>query len=641
MPRTHRGSRRSATTSRTGSAAPKAIAALVVFAGLAGGGYWVWGGTSTQGAAEARRAATADSAVATTMDFDIETLANGELAAKNQVEIRSQLDTMSTVVEIVAEGTRVKKGDQLVKLNGDQLQQQIDTQKPLVESAKSDVVSAENEVKNQEDENASALRKAELKVTLAKLALEQWEKGEVEKTRTQNDQAIRRAERDLDRLKDKVKQSDELFAKGFLSSDEKELDHIALEEAETKVTTAKLDHETFEQYQYPRDRQQKESDVTEAQAELERTKRSNEIQLTSKKALCEAKQANLKLLSDRLAKLESQLAMCVVLAPTEGLVVYGSSLNSDFMWDSRGAMRIGREVAPNDLMIVLPDTSEMVSTVRVHESLAGRIKPGLPASMKIEAVGNAVFSGKVESIGVLAESNGWRDPNRREYTVKLVMDPGQDGEKLKPSMRCEATIQLGKVQQALAVPLQAVFNDGPVRYVYIPKGGKYVKQPVNIGQRSDAYAEITAGLEAGKRVLVRQPTPAEVLDTPWDPEQLKVCGLKLNDKGEPVPLNPGGGRGRPGGRGPATEVAGGPPGAPAQPAQAAGAPEPGDTVAAAPAEAPVGPDVPKDEASKTADAAASDSDKSDSAKTETAAAPAEAAKPADKSTTAPASGGGQ
>lgn len=621
---TIRGSRPN--QARTGAAARNAVIALVVLAGAAAGGYGLWPGSEGSAKESAHRPATADIAVASKMDFEISTLATGELAAKKQVEVRSQLDAMSTIVEIVPEGTRVKQGEQLVKLNGDQLQQQIDNQKPLVESAKSDVVSAENEVRNQEDENASSIRKAMLKVSLAKLALEQWEKGEVEKTRTTNDQAIRRAQRDLERLQDKVKQSLELFDKGFLSSDEKELDLIALDEANTKLTTAKLDQDTFEKYQYPRDFEQKNSDVTEAEAELERVKRSNEIQLTSKKAIHEAKQANLKLLSDRLAKLESQLAMCVVLAPTDGLVVYGSSLNGDFMWDSRGAMRIGRDVAPNDLMIVLPDTSEMVSTVRVHESLAGRIRPGLPATMKIEAVGNAVFTGKVESIGVLAESSGWRDPNRREYSVKLVMDPGQDGEKLKPSMRCEAQIQLGKVEKALAIPLQAVFNDGPVRFVYVPRSGKFAKQPVNIGQRSDTYAEITAGLNEGQRVLVRQPAPSEILDGPWDPEQLKLCGLKLNDKGEPVPINPGG-RGRPGGgRGPESAVAavpGAPGTAPAGEATPAAeeAPKPAEgTETAAPADTTASTDSAADQT--------------------TAAAPASEQKPAETTTSTTSVGGG-
>jgi HlyD family secretion protein len=617
---------------RPGAAAAKTVVALVVLAGTAGGGFWLWTSSASAATDEGRRQATADTAVAVMTGFDITTLASGELAAKNQVEIRSQLDTMSTIVEIAAEGTRVKKGDQLVKLNGDQLQQQIDSQKPELVGAEADLVSAENEVKNQEDENLSSIRKAELKVELAKLALEQWEKGEVEKSRTENEQAIRRARRDLKRLKDKVEQSELLFARDFLSKDELELDRIAYDEAETKLATSLLDEKTFNDYQMPRDRKQKLSDVTEAEAELERTKRSNEIQLVSKKAMYEASKAKLKLVKDQLAKFESQLSMCILTAPGDGLVVYGSSLNGDFFWDSRGPMRIGREVAPNDLLIVLPDTSEMVSTVRVHESLAGRIKPGLTATMKIEAVGNAVFTGKVESIGVLAESNGWRDPNRREYTVKLVMDPGQDGEKLKPSMRCEAEIQLGKVEKALAVPLQAVFNDGPVRFVYTPKGGKFVKVPVNIGQRSDTFAEITAGLEAGKRVLVRNPAPAEVLDTPWNEEELKLCGLKLNDKGEPVPINPPSNKpGMPGGEAGAV-IVGAPEGAPAEgtvvEVATTGAIE---GAAPAPADSLVTVEVPAPDATVTEVPVTDDTETESDAATE--------AEPAKDATTTPAADG--
>ncbi|MEM7623776.1 MAG: hypothetical protein AAF235_11315, partial [Planctomycetota bacterium] len=55
-----------------------------------------------------------------TRSFPIYTVANGELSARNQVEIRSTVQRSTTIVEIVAEGTQVKKGDVLVRLNSDE-----------------------------------------------------------------------------------------------------------------------------------------------------------------------------------------------------------------------------------------------------------------------------------------------------------------------------------------------------------------------------------------------------------------------------------------------------------------------------------------------------------------------------------------
>jgi hypothetical protein len=196
---------------------------------------------------------------------------------------------------------------------------------------------------------------------------------------------------------------------------------------------------------------------------------------------------------------------------------------------------IGRRVRPQETMIVLPDTSEMMAAVRVHESLAGRLRPGQPATVKIDAIGTRIFAGRVDSISVMAESQDrWRDPNRREYTVKIALDRVATDSNLKPAMRCEATISLGYVEDALAVPLQAVFSNDAVRFVYVPRGSKYVRVPVKIGRRSDTFAEIAAGVEENQRVLAREPDTGEVIQTPWDPAQLKLVGLEIGPDGKPV-----------------------------------------------------------------------------------------------------------
>jgi hypothetical protein len=115
------------------------------------------------------------------------------------------------------------------------------------------------------------------------------------------------------------------------------------------------------------------------------------------------------------------------------------------------------------------------------------------------------------------------------------------GENLKPSMRCEAEIILGNVADALVVPVQAVFNEGPVRYVHVQQTGqgssnRYTRRPIVLGQRSDRFAEIRAGLKEGDRVLVRRPEAGEVLPGGWQESDLAVAGLKFSDDGQVVPV---------------------------------------------------------------------------------------------------------
>jgi multidrug efflux pump subunit AcrA (membrane-fusion protein) len=66
-----------------------------------------------------------DLARATVMTFDITTTCTGDLQARKQIELRSELDTDTTIVELVAEGSKVEQGELVIKLNGDQIKSQV------------------------------------------------------------------------------------------------------------------------------------------------------------------------------------------------------------------------------------------------------------------------------------------------------------------------------------------------------------------------------------------------------------------------------------------------------------------------------------------------------------------------------------
>lgn len=508
-----------------------AVAAVTL---VVGGAVMLWGGP----VGPDRDAPSRDLARATRMSFDITTNATGELRARNQIELRSRLESRSSIVEIVPEGVQVRAGDVLVRLKSDEIESQIDEETLRVESAKADLIAAENAYEIQVSENESRLRQARLKVELAELALAQWREGDVEKTRLENALRVEEAERELVRLEEKYNRSVELESRGFLSRDELKQDELAFLKAKAALETARLTQEIYETYQYLKDERSKLSELEEAQAELERVERQNAIELASKEADRVNRRRQLAVREQRLAKLREQLEACTIRAPTSGLVVYATSLEGSWRFDAQGPLQIGRDVHPNELLIILPDTSEMIAEVRVHEALASRIRPGLDATVRIEAVGGAAFPGRVESIGVLAESGGWRDPNRREYTVRIALDADGAEAQLKPSMRCEAEIRLGRVEQALAVPVAAVFSDGPVRFVYALRDGRFARVPVAVGRRSDLYAEITAGLDEGATVLVREPEPGRVIDEPWNPDQLRLVGIEVDEDGNPVAPEP-------------------------------------------------------------------------------------------------------
>ncbi|MCC6950291.1 MAG: HlyD family efflux transporter periplasmic adaptor subunit [Phycisphaerales bacterium] len=479
-------------------------------------------------------ALTADRAIAKVTSFEVTTVANGELEAKDKIEVRNPLDQESTIVQIMAEGSWAKKGEVLVQLNADTIQQKVDEESLRFKSGDAQRIAAESAYQIQEIDNASKVRQAELKVELAELALRQWAEGDIKKKRQELDLMIDKSVLEVERIAKKYLRSQELLEEEFISKDECDRDEVAYIEAIAAYRTATVSRQVFEVYEYEKERKSKQSDVDEARAELERVKINNVIELANKDAQRSNQRSQVSIIENRLNKLKADHANTSILAPSDGLVVYASSMERS-MWGGRGEgpLQIGQQVYPNQLLMILPDTSMMVAAVKVSESLAGKIRAGQSVSVRVDAAAGAVFNGSVESIGVMAETGGWRDPNLREYTVRVALQT--DRKDLKPAMRCEGRIILDQVTDALTVPVQAVFSDGPVQFVYSPKGSKFARTPVRVGRRSDLLAEVKAGISEGDTVLVREPAPGEVLSEPWKNETLAAIGYAISPEGQVLP----------------------------------------------------------------------------------------------------------
>ena len=160
------------------------------------------------------------------------------------------------------------------------------------------------------------------------------------------------------------------------------------------------------------------------------------------------------------------------------------------------------------------DALAFVLSANLHRR---HLDEGQRATVVSDALPDAMLGGEVISVSVLAQTGGSRDPNRRDYIVKIILDDFDRSLGLKPSMRCRADINLNRVDDTLYIPIQSVFRQGPVAYVWVPDGRGYSQTEIAIGQASELYVEINEGLIEGQVVLMREPEAKEVtsrLDIP-------------------------------------------------------------------------------------------------------------------------------
>lgn len=436
--------------------------------------------------------------------FDVTIPASGEIAALNQIEVKNQLEIRAVITEIVDEGEIVKKSDVLFKVNDEELTNRVKDMQNSVDQAQNQYNTAVADHSIMLKERESKLAEADVAIELADLALKSWEEGDRVSRETELNLAIETAQKNYDRLVDRFEASKKLLAQEFISEDEYRRDEIELIEAGAKLEQAKLDMKVYMEYTIKQERKRLESDLKQARDERVRTKESYNARVASAESTMQSRLNQLESDKERLTDARRQLASCVVTAPSDGLVVYASSLDRGGWRDDDNPPQVGTELYRNQTVMVLPDTSEMVAEVKVNEALSGLIRPGQRASIRSDARPDLVLSGEVVSIGVLAESGGWRDPNRRDYTVRIRID-GSNSYGLKPSMRCKANIYVENVSDAVYVPVQSVFRTGPVAYVYQPDAGGYAQTKIDTGRASELYVEVVKGLEPGEQVLTREP----------------------------------------------------------------------------------------------------------------------------------------
>ncbi|MEX2213830.1 MAG: hypothetical protein WD768_06870 [Phycisphaeraceae bacterium] len=511
--------------------------------------------------------------------FDITVVASGELDAKNKVILKNEVEGKTTITEIVDEGTRVQKGDVLIRLADDAIKKQIEDSEELVQKGQADKIASEQDLLIEKSEAESLRRAEEVKLALAELELAKWNKGTVVAKRRDLDLAIVEAVDNLRITRRNAEESKKLFDAKFISEGEYDDDQLKLKKAIAAEEKAREDKQIYEDFIYKQEEKKFNSDVEEARATLDRVIRKNTSKIARATATYEAAVRTAQLREERLTKLKEQLAFCTIRAPGEGIVVYSTSTGSSRNRRSE-PIRKNVEVAFNEAIIILPDTSQMIAILKVNESRMPDIVAGQRVSINIDAMRGRTLDGTVFLKATMADEGSWWNPDVRQYEVRVDLppnigttgsttttqaDPERKGKRpggggrsergsesptagpvqLNPGMRCNGTIIIDKVENALAVPVHAVFSKGRDRFCYVRRGDGLVDmRPVRIGKSNETDVEIRDGLKAGEFVLLRDPKPGEVYVPPTK-EEKDSEPKEATRPGQPAPPEGKPGKSRP------------------------------------------------------------------------------------------------
>ncbi|HOE12454.1 MAG TPA: efflux RND transporter periplasmic adaptor subunit [bacterium] len=441
----------------------------------------------------------------------ISVVVSGTIQAREKVIIKNELEGASTILYLVPEGARVKKGDLLVELDASALVDQKVEQQIKVQNAEAAYINARENLAIVESQAKSDIDKAKLTYDFAVQDLKKYQEGEFPKLKNEALAMIKQREEELSLAKDKVKWSEILFNEKYLSQTELDNDKLAATRAQIQLELAKADSELLEKYTYKRQIAQLTSDVEQAKMALDRTERQANANIVQASADLQAKLSEFDQQKSKLAKIEDQIAKAKIYAPMDGLVVYATSVQMNFRGNNE-PLQEGQQVRERQELIHLPTTSSYIAEVKVPESSLEKIRIGLPVRITVDALPGVVFTGKVISIAPLPNAQSmFMNPDLKVYDTQISIDG--NGNELRSGMGCQAEIIVDYFPDATYIPLQAVLRVGDKPTVFVANGTSWEPRAVDLGLDNNRLAQIKSGLKKGERVLLTPPlSSAEVSD---------------------------------------------------------------------------------------------------------------------------------
>ena len=189
-----------------------------------------------------------------------------------------------------------------------------------------------------------------------------------------------------------------------------------------------------------------------------------------------------------------------VKAPRDGTVIYVSNWRDE-------KKKIGDSCWRGEKVVEIPNLSLMVADAEVDEADASVVSVGQRLEFRLDAHPDDEFSGTVGNIWGSVQRKSWRTPLK---VVRLDVDLDQTDElRMRPGMRFRGEIEVERIENALLVPIEAIFGgqDGPTVYRKTLVG--YSRIPVRLGRRNEKTVEVLEGLDNGDRVSTIEPSVAD------------------------------------------------------------------------------------------------------------------------------------
>ena len=429
----------------------------------------------------------------------------GTIKALEQVIIKSEVEGETTILSLVPEASRVKKGDLLIELDAAELKDDLILQQIDVQNAESDFIGATEDLEVVKSQAESDNEEARLALKFAILDKNKYIDGEYPNQINEMKETIGLEEKEVQRLDEKLKGTEKLAEKKYIANADLKAAVQARDRAKLNLDLAKNNLKLFEDYTHERRLAELNSNVKQAEMAVDRVKRKGIADVVQAEANLKAKDLKFSRRKDVLAKLKSQIDKALIYAPADGMVIYATSTRVGRHGNDE-PLDEGSEVYEREELIHLPTADSVKAVIKLHEANMNKVKVGMLVEVEVEAIAGKIFMGKVEDIAMLPDAASmWMNPDLKVYPTEISINNSTSV--LRTGMTCKARILIEENFDVLYVPVKSIVRIDDVPTVYVNTGQGLVPRAIEVGLSNNRMIHIISGLEEGEEISL---TPREI-----------------------------------------------------------------------------------------------------------------------------------
>ncbi len=316
------------------------------------------------------------------------------------------------IVSILPEGTRVKTGEVVARLDKSAYEDEELSQRIRYLQAESYVLQAQSMLK------------------VAEITLEEYRDGIYPQDLQLIRHYIESCEIEKDRSSRNLKWSREMFAMSFRTKFQVKGDQLVLEQAEIVLKEAQGMYDRLFNFTGPKHIKSLQANVEAIRADLLN------------------QEASFSLEKQRLERLRRNIAHCTVTAPSDGIVVYANQAD----WRGMASVVIDEGVTLREKQPIfnLPDPQHMRVKAKINESKVALIHTNQPVIVRTDAFPDHPLKGIVAEVTPI--SIPIRGSDVRIYYANVDITEGFDA--LRPGLSAEIQIEIERKEGVTRVPVE-------------------------------------------------------------------------------------------------------------------------------------------------------------------------------------------